>query len=109
MLQREMRKKISTSEYKKSTVYDRSNNPLTDDLGIPALNLPPITFDDKPRPHKKACYTPDLLPANISVALENSFSTLTTPSYSLYLLPSDDPNTIHVMKMDVPVLGRMHI
>ena len=100
--------KISTLEYNNRTVYDCFNNPFTDDFGSPALNLPPATFDDRTRPHKRARYTPDLLLATISVASENSVSTLTTPSYSLDLLPSYNPNTLHVMKKDVPVKGRFH-
>ena len=39
--------------------------------------------------------------------LWNYFSTLTTPSDSPDLLPSDDPNTLHVMKKDVTFLGRV--
>ena len=45
----------------------------------------------------------------ISVASDNSFSTLTTPSDSPYLLPSDVPNTLHVMKKDDPYLGSAKI
>ena len=44
----------------------------------------------------------------ISVASENSFSTFTTPSDSPDLLPYDDPNSIHVMKMYLTVRGRFH-
>ena len=61
-------RKISTLEYKNRTVYDCFNNPFTDDFGSPDLNLSPITFDDRPRPHKISRYTPDLLPAAMSVA-----------------------------------------
>ena len=52
--------------------------------------------------------TPDLLPDAISVASENSVSTLTTPYNSLDLLTSDDPNTLHVMNKDVPFKGRVN-
>ena len=72
------------------------------------MPLPPITIDDRPCPHKRARYTLDLLPAAISVASENSVSNLTTPSDSPDLLPSDDPNTLHVMNKDAPFQGRVH-
>ena len=89
-------------------VYYCFNNPFPDDFGIPVLNIPPITFDDRPRMYKRALYTPDLIPANISDASENYFSTLTTPSDYPDILPSDDPNTVHVMNMDAPVRVRAH-
>ena len=101
-------KKISSLEYNNRTVYDWFNNNFTDDFGSPDLNLPPITFDDRPRQHKISHYAPDLPPDNISVASENYFGTLTTPSDSPDLLTYDDHNTLHVMKMDVPFLGRVH-
>ena len=47
--------KISTREYR--TVYDCFNNPFTADFGSPYLNLPPITINDRPHPHKRARYT----------------------------------------------------
>ena len=72
------------------------------------MNLSPITFDDRTRPHKSDQYTPYILPDNIYFDLENYFSTLTNPSDYPDLLPSDDPNTLHVMNMDVTVLGRVH-
>ena len=72
------------------------------------MHLPPITFDDISLPHKRARYTPDLNPAAIYVASKNSVSTLTTPSDSPDLLPSDYPNTTHVMKKYVPLLGRFN-
>ena len=98
-------KKISTFDYNNRTVYDCLNNPFTAEFGIPYLNPPPITIDDRPRSHKRARYTPDMLPAAISIASENYFSTLTTPSYSPYIITSDDTNTLHVMKKYVPFLG----
>ena len=52
----------------------------------------------RPPPHKRARYTPYLLPAAISVASENYVSTLATPSDSPDILPTDDPNILHVMK-----------
>ena len=73
-------RKVSTLDYNNRKVYDCLNNPFTYYFGSPNLNIPPIAFDDRPCPHKISCYTPDLLPAAISVALENYFSTLTTPS-----------------------------
>ena len=73
------------------------------------MNLLSVAFDDRPRLHKITRYTPDLLPAAISVASEKYFSTLTTPSDYPDLLPSDDPNILHVMKKDVPLLGGVKI
>ena len=101
--------KFSTLEYNNRTFYDWFKNPFTDDFGRPALNLPPITFDDRPRPHKRAQYKPGLLPAAIYVAYEDYVSTSTTPSVFPYLLPSDDPNILHVMKKGVSLLWRMKI
>ena len=46
------------------------NNTFTADFGSSAMHLPPITIDDKPRPHKRARYTPYLLPAAIYIASE---------------------------------------
>ena len=100
-------RRISTLYYN-STIYDCFYNPFIDDFGIPDLNLPPITFGDRPRPHKISCYTPDLLLAAIYFATGISFSTLTTPSDFPDLLPSVDPNTLHVMNMYARVLGRVH-
>ena len=99
-------KKISTLDYNNRTVYDCFNNPFIADCGIPDMHLPPITINDRPPPHKRAQYAPDLLPAAISVASENSVSTLTTPSDSPDLLPNDYPNTLRVLKKDVPLKGR---
>ena len=73
-------KKILTLEYNSRKVYDCFNNPFTADFGIPATHLPPITIDDRPPPHKRARYTPNLLPDIISVASKNSVGNLTTPS-----------------------------
>ena len=50
-----------------------------------------------------------MLPAAISIASEESISTLTTPSDLPYLFPSDDPNNFHVINKDVPFLGRAKI
>ena len=98
-------KKISTLDYNNRTFYDWFNNPFTSDFGSPDLHLPPITIDNRPRLHKRARYTPDLLPYAISVASEDYVSTLTTPSDSPDLLPSDDLNTLYVMKKYVPLKG----
>ena len=75
-------RKTSTLDYNNSMVYERFDYPFTDEVGIPDLNLPPITIDGRHRPHKIAHYTPDMLPYAISVDSENYFSTLTTPSDS---------------------------
>ena len=42
------------------------------------------------------------------VASENSVSTLNTPSDSPDILPNDDPNTLHVLKKDVPLNVRIN-
>ena len=102
-------KKISALEYNNRTVYDFFNNLFTDEFGGPYLHLLPITIDDRPHPHKRAQYTPDLLPAAISAASENYVSTFNTAYDSPDLLPSDDTNTLHVMKKDVHFQGRVHI
>ena len=100
-------KKISTLEYNKRTVYDCFNDSFTADFGSPDLHLPPIIIDDRPRPHKRAQYTPDLIPAVISVASENYVINLTTLSDSPGLLTSDDHKTLHVIKKYVPLKGRV--
>ena len=41
-------KKISTLEYNNRKFYDCFNNPFTADCVSPAMNLPPITIDDRP-------------------------------------------------------------
>ena len=66
----------------------------------------PLMID--PPPHKRSQYAPDLLPSAIYVAYENSVSTLTTPSDFPDILPNDDPNTLHVLRKDVPSKGRFH-
>ena len=60
-------KNISTKEYNIRTVYECFDDSFTDDFGIPALNLPQITIDNIPCSHKRALYTPDLLPVSIYV------------------------------------------
>ena len=72
------------------------------------MHLPPITIDDRPPPHKRARYAPDLLPAAISVASENYVSTLTTPYDSPDILPTDGPKNLHVLKKDVPLKGKVY-
>ena len=91
-------------------VYDCFNNTFTADFGSPDMHLPPITIDDRPPPppHKRAPYTPELIPAAIYVASENSVSTLTTPSESTDILPTDYPNTLHVMKKYMPLEGKVN-
>ena len=104
-----MDKKISTLEHNNRTVYECFNNTFTDNCGSPAMHLPPITIDDRSPPHKIARYAPDLLPAAISVASENSVSNLTIPSDYPQLLPSSDTNPLHFMNKDDPYLGRVRI
>ena len=72
------------------------------------MNLPPIAFDDRPCPLKMSFYTPDLLPAAIYVAFEKYVSSLTTPSDSPDLLPTDDHNTLCVLNKYVPLKSRVH-
>ena len=93
--------------YNNRMVYDCFNDPFPAVFGFLALNLPPITIDDRPHPHKRARYTPNLLPAAIYVATENYVSNLTTPSDLLDLIPSGHPNTLYVMKKYVPLTFRV--
>ena len=67
----------------------------------------PLIID--PPAHKRAQYAPDLLPFVIYVASENSVITLTTPSDFLDLIPTDDPNTLHVLNKYVHLKGRVKI
>ena len=92
-LQREVWKQNSTKDYNNRTDYECFKNTFPDGCGTPDLNLPPITIDDRHRPHKWARYTTDLLPAAIYVASESHVSTLTIPSDTpqLLVLTSDDP------------------
>ena len=69
------------------------------------MHLPPITIYDSPPPHKRSCYAPDQLPAAIYAASENYVITLTTLNDLPDLLPTDGPNTFHVMKKDMPLKG----
>ena len=102
-------KKISTIEYNTRTFYYCSNNLIQDYHGSPALNLPPITIDDRPRLHLKSQYTPDMLPYSISVSSEKSVSGFTTSSGSpqLLLLPSYDNNYCRTMKKYQSYRGRV--
>ena len=101
-------KKCLTLNYNNMIVYDCFNNPFISNFGSPALHLPPITIDDRPCPHKISCYSPDLLPASISVASKNNVSTLNTSSDYPDLLPSIDPNALHVMKKYLPLKGTVN-
>ena len=101
-------KKISTLEYNNRTVYDCFNNPFTSDCGSRAMHITCITIDNRPPPQNRSRYSPDMLPPAIYVASENSVSTLTTPSDSPYIFPTDDPNNLHVLKKDGPLKGRVN-
>ena len=103
-----MDRKIPILKYNNRMFYYCFNDPFTDDFGSLDFNLPPITFDDRTHPHKRALYTLDLLPANIFVASESYFITLTTPSDLPDIIPTDGPHTLHVIKIGVLVLGRVH-
>ena len=100
-------RKTSTLEYKNRNVYDCFNHPFTYEFGSPDLNLPSITFDDRPCPYKRSRYTPDLLPTAIYVASKIYFINLTTPSYSQDILTYDDTNTFHVVNKYETFLGRV--
>ena len=99
--------KLLTLEKNNRAVYECFDDPFTDKFGISYLNLPLTTIDDKPCPHKIALYTPDLIPAAISVSLENYFSNFTTPSDLPDLLTSDNTNPLHIMKKDYPCRGSL--
>ena len=89
------------------TEYDCLNNPFTADFSSRDMHLPPIIIDDRPPTHKRARYTPDLLPVSIYVASEDYVSTLATPSDSPDILPTDDPSTLYFMKKSMHLEGRM--
>ena len=104
-------KKFSIIEYKNRMVFDWFDNPFTDDCGIPSYNPPPITIYDRPLPHKRSRYTPDLLPDVIYAASERYDSTLATPSDSPWLLlqTSGDPTPPHSMNKYDPYRGKVKI
>ena len=58
--------------------------------------------------HKRARYTPDMIPATISVASENYVGDLTNPSDSLDILITDDTNTLNIIKKYTPLKGSVH-
>ena len=60
-------------EYNNRKVYDCFNKPLPSDFGILALDITPITNYDIPCQDKRYQYTPDLIPASISVPPENIY------------------------------------
>ena len=66
----------------------------------------PLMID--PPPPKRARYAPNLLPGTISVASENSVSTVTTPSDFPDILPTGGQKNVHVLKKGLPVNGRVH-
>ena len=103
-----MDKTISTFMYNNRTVFDCFNNPFTAYFGSPAMHKSPITIDDRPPPHKRTQYAPDLLPAAISVASENYVSKLNNPSDFPDLFPTDDPNTLRVMNKHAPLKVRFN-
>ena len=104
-----MDRKFSTLEYNNSKVNNCFNHLFTYEFDVPALNLHLITIDYRPRPHERSHYTPDLIPDAISVASEDYFSTLTTPSVFSDILPYSDTKTLHVMNKYLPFLGMMKI
>ena len=93
---------ILIREYYNRTVYDCFNNTFTDGCGIPDLNIYPIDIDDRPHPHKRSRYTPDILLDAISVASEKYVSTLTTRSDSqlVIVLIYNYPNPHHAINKD---------
>ena len=100
---------IPTREYNNRNLYHCLDNTFTSGFCIPDLNLPLITIVDRPRPHKRALYIPDIIPATIYVSSEKSVITLTTPSTSskIILLSSDYPKPRHTTKKDDPYRGRV--
>ena len=66
-------------DYNERTGYDCFYNPFLVGCDSPYLNLPPMSLDAISRQKKRDHYTPDPLPAAISVVSGNSVSTLTTP------------------------------
>ena len=80
------------------------NKPFTVDFGSPYLNIPPMPIGDSFRPKQITWYTPDTLPASISVAYGNYVGTLTTPYEppKVNLLNYDDPDTVHIITRDKP-------
>ena len=98
-------------KYNSRTVYECLNNPFKSECVSPVLNMPPIIIDNIPHLDKRARYTPDLLPAAISVASEKSIITFTNPSDSPQhlVLTSDDTNHIRYIKKDEPYSGRVKI
>ena len=89
-------------------VYDCFNNHFPADCSIPALNISPITIDDRIHPDKRDRYTPDMLPAAIFVASEKYGGTFTTRyNYPQFIvLTSHGPNCHHAIKKYNPVHGR---
>ena len=75
------------------------------------MNIPPINIYYIPRLNKRSRYTPDLLPATISVSTKNSVVNFTNPYdwSKLLLLPSDDPNHRQAKKKYEPYRGRVRI
>ena len=72
-------------------VYDYFNNTFPVDYGSSALNLPPVPLDESYIPNKRARYTPDQIPAAISVASGKYVGTLTTPSDHRWELSGNHP------------------
>ena len=95
-------KEISMREYNNKKVYKCFNNLFTYDFGIPDLNLPPITIDDRPHLYKITRYTPDLLPAVIYVSFENYVCNFIKHSDSpeVLVINSDGNKPQHSMKKD---------
>ena len=100
---------IPTREYNNRNLYHCLDNTFTSGFCIPDLNLPLITIVDRPRPHKRSLYIPDIIPATIYVSSEKSVITLTTPSTSskIILLSSNYPKHHHTTKKDDPYRGRV--
>ena len=65
-------------EYNNSAFFDCFKNSFLVDCVITALNISPVPIANNSYPNKRALYTPDTLPAVISVASGNYISTLNT-------------------------------
>ena len=98
-------KKVLMVDYNNRTFYDCFNNPFPDHGVSPTFNLPLIARHYRPCLDKRYQYTPDMIPASISVTSENSISSLDTPSDypQVLVLDSDDPNPHHSINKYNPV------
>ena len=69
------------------------------------MNLPPIPIDNNFIPKKRACYTPDTLPAAITFAFVKFVITFTTPYgyQQVSVITSGAPEAHHIITRNKPV------